>query len=108
MTVDFHLPEFLKSFAESQASLRGFTNVEEFMRSLATEALQKLEQDVAEEKLEDYGAPEEVTFRSKAELEKKLLEAVASIDRGEIVDVPPDYFKKLKEDYAKKHNLPSK
>src|SRR4051794_7584356 len=96
MTIDFQLPDSLRSFAEDQASKQGFSNVADFMRSLATEALRRLEQDTIDETEADYGAPEEVTVRSRKQLEEKLLEAVAEIERGEVVDVPPEYFKKLK------------
>ena len=50
--------------------------------------------------------PEPLSFmvRSKEELEQKLLEAIEQVERGEVEEITPDFWKKLKDDLIKHHS----
>ncbi len=74
-SMNVNLSENLQDFVKTQASRAG-CSPEDFVENLIREHRKKMQ---------------------KADLEAKLVEAIEQLDRGEGLDLSPDYFDQLKQ-----------
>ena len=101
MTVqNLTLPPDVQSFVAEQMQVKGHTNVNDFVVEIIRQA--KRAQVQAER---DFGAPEHLRIRSRADLEAKLLEGIESLDRGKGIPVTAEFWPSLRDEIRQRFGV---
>lgn len=82
-TLNFSLPEELKSWIETQVAAGGYGNTSEYIRELV-----RLDRK----------------HKSEERLEALLLEGLASLDAGKGIEITPEFWEKKRQDLIRRHN----
>ena len=82
-TLNFSLPEDLKTWIENQVATGGYGNTSEYIRELV-----RLDRK----------------HKSEERLEALLLEALDSLAGGKGIEITPEFWEKKRQDLIRRHN----
>ena len=82
-TLNFSLPEDLKTWIETQVATGGYGNTSEYIRELI-----RLDRK----------------HKSEARLEALLLKGLDSLDGGKGIEITPEFWEKKRQDLIRRHN----